>query len=256
MKILLRPFQLIYCVYAFIIFVTLLIIVFPLALIGSAFGAISGGNFLLSVYRWWGGIWYVLIGIRHKNILEAPHDSSRQYIFVANHISYLDGPCMVLSIQQHFRPLGKVEFVKVPLFGLIYRIVVVTVDRGSAEGRAKSVRRLKAVLKKGISIFIFPEGTFNETGDSLKAFYDGAFRLAIETQTPIKPLLFLDTYKLLHYRHVTTLRPGLERTIYLEEVPVDGLTMRDMPALKQRVYEIMDKKLKEYGADWIGKCEK
>ncbi len=38
---------------------------------------------------------------------------------------------------------------------------------------------------------VFPEGTFNMTTEPLKEFYDGAFRVAIETQTPVKPVLFL-----------------------------------------------------------------
>ncbi len=251
MRLLIGFFQIFYCLYAAIVFVVLLVVVFPLALIASLFGTITGGNFLLAVCRWWGTIWYMFIGIRHRNIYEAPHDFKKQYIFVANHISYLDAPCIVHTMKQRFRALGKVEMVKIPLFGWVYKIVVVTVDRSSPENRAKSVRRLKAVLRKGISIFIFPEGTFNITGQPLKDFYDGAFRLAIETQTPIKPILFLDTYKLMHYRHVFTLRPGLERSVYLEEIPVEGLSMKDLPALKQRVYEVMNKRLREYGADWM-----
>jgi 1-acyl-sn-glycerol-3-phosphate acyltransferase len=251
MKFLFRFFQLIYCLYAFVIFFITLVVVFPLALIASVFGTITGGNFLLWVCKCWGKLWYFLIGIRHKNVYEVPHDFKKQYIFVANHISYLDGPCIVHTMKQHFRPLGKVEMIHVPLFGLVYKIVVVTVDRSSPENRAKSVRRLKAVLRKGISIFIFPEGTFNMTGAALKDFYDGAFRLAIETQTPVKPILFLDTYKLMHHRHITTLQPGIERSVYLGEIPVDGLTMKDVPLLKQKVFDIMDQKLRQYKADWV-----
>jgi 1-acyl-sn-glycerol-3-phosphate acyltransferase len=42
---------------------------------------------------------------------------------------------------------------------------------------------------------MFPEGTFNETNAPLKDFYDGAFRIAIETKTAVKPVLFLDAYE-------------------------------------------------------------
>src|SRR6185503_2570225 len=81
--------------------------------------------------------------------------------------------------------------------GFIYKYAVVRVDRGDAVDRAKSVRNMKSVLKKGISIIVFPEGTFNMTPNPLKDFYDGAFRVAIETQMPIKPILFLDAYDLM-----------------------------------------------------------
>ena len=140
---------------------------------------------------------------------------------------------------------------KVPVFGYIYKNAIVAVDRSSAEARARSVRQLKAVLRKNISIFIFPEGTFNETGRPLKDFYDGAFRLAIETQTPIKPLLFLDAYERMNYKNFFSLTPGISRSVFLGEVKVEGLTMRDVPALKQKVYSIMEAGLIAYRAGWI-----
>ena len=49
---------------------------------------------------------------------------------------------------------------------------------------------------------VFPEGTFNMTTQPLKEFYDGAFRVAIETQTPVKPVLFLDAYSRMHYESI------------------------------------------------------
>ena len=196
--------------------------------------------------NWWARIWYGLIGVRHKEIYEAQHDKNKQYIFVGNHISYMDIPSFVRSIHQPVRALGKFEMVKFPVFGIIYRMAVVLVDRSSAEKRAKSVRALKAALHKGISIFIFPEGTFNETGKPLKEFYDGAFRIAIETQTPIKPLLFLDTQARLHYRGLFELIPGKSRTVFMPEICVSTYTMADVAKLKQQVFAIMEEGLIKY----------
>jgi 1-acyl-sn-glycerol-3-phosphate acyltransferase len=187
-----------------------------------------------------------MIGIQHGEIYETPHDQSKQYIFVANHISYMDIPPIVLCMHQSFRALGKYEMVKVPIFGWIYRAAVVLVDRKNAAARAKSIRALKAAIKNNVSIFIFPEGTFNETKGPLKNFYDGAFRIAIETQTPLKPILFVDTLKRLHYRSIFELTPGMNRAVYLAEVPVDGLTVADLPTLKQHVYQLMEDGLKRY----------
>ena len=85
----------------------------------------------------------------------------------------------------------------------------------------------------------------------LKEFYDGAFRVAIETQTPIKPVLFLDTYDRMNYSSVFSLNPGKCRIIYLDEISVEGLTMADVVKLKEKVYVIMENKLREYKASWI-----
>lgn len=251
MRLLEMPFRLLYCLYAVIIFIALMLLVVPFVVVGSFFGKIRGGNFIYRMCIFWGDSWFLLIGIRHRNLYETPHDRSKQYIFVANHISYLDAPVIVKTLRQRVRVLGKIEMAKVPVFGFIYRNAIVTVDRSNAEKRAKSVRILKSVIKKGISIFIFPEGTFNETHRPVKEFFDGAFRIAIETQTPIKPVLFLDAYSRMHYRSLLSLNPGRSRSVFLEEIPVAGLTSHDLPKLKQQVFAAMEKKLLEYKAAWI-----
>jgi 1-acyl-sn-glycerol-3-phosphate acyltransferase len=251
MSLLLKPLRLLYSLYAVTIFVILMLLIVPFVLVGSFFGKIGGGNFIYRMCCVWGDLWFFCIGIPHRNLYETPHDRSKQYIFVANHISYLDAPVIVKTLRQPVRVLGKIEMAKVPVFGFIYRNAIVTVDRSNAEKRAKSVRILKSVIRKGISIFIFPEGTFNETEKPVKEFFDGAFRIAIETQTPIKPVLFLDAYNRMHYRSVFSLSPGRSRSVFLDEISVAGLTSADLPKLKQQVYEVMDRKLREYKAAWI-----
>ena len=235
-----------YSLWAVFWFVALMFIVVAFALVFALFGKVRGGNMVYIVCNWWARAWYFLNGIRHREIYETPHSRDSQFIFVANHISYMDIPCIVRSMHQPVRILGKVEMAKYPVFGIIYRMAVVMVDRSTAEGRAKSVRGLKAALQKGISIFIFPEGTFNETGKPLKDFYDGAFRIAIETQTPVKPMLFVDTLERMHYGGFFTLTPGICRTIYMAEVPVDGYTIHDVQRLKQDVHDLMEEGLRRW----------
>jgi len=202
----------------------------------------------------WDDVWSFLIGIRHENIFESPLDPNRPYIFVANHNSYVDIPVIIKAIRkQHFRVLGKSEIKKIPIFGFIYSSAVVMVDRNNPADRSRSVRIIKSVLRKNISIVIFPEGTFNETGKPLKHFYDGAFRIAIEMQTPIKPILFLDAYDRMKSDSFFSLNPGPSRAVFLSEFPVEGLKMADVHRLKKNVFDYMEEKLLSYKASWIKK---
>lgn len=250
MKALLRPLQWIYSIYAFITFIAVMLLIFPFALIASFFGRIKGGNMTIRLCMLWADIWFFLIFIWHKKIYETPHDKKRSYIFLSNHISYLDAAILVKAYRQPIRPLGKVEMSKVPVFGLIYRNAIVTVDRSSAANRANSVRVLKSLINKGISVLVFPEGTFNMGTTPLKEFYDGAFRVAIETQTSIKPVLLLDAYRRMPYESLFRMTPGISRILYLEEISVAGYTVADLGKLKEQVYTIMEKKLIEYDAAW------
>jgi 1-acyl-sn-glycerol-3-phosphate acyltransferase len=241
-----------YTIYALFWFAFFTILAFPLVLIFSFFGKRRGGNMICSMAKIWADIWYFVIGIRHENIFESSYDPSRNYIFLFNHISYMDIPTLFKAIRkQPFRVLGKEEIKKIPVFGFIYSRGAVMVDRGDTIRRAKSVRALKSLLKHHISIGIFPEGTFNETGKALKSFYDGAFRIAIETQTPIKPVLFLDNYDLLNNRELLGLKHGKSRAVFLEEISPEGFTLKQISLFKQKVYGIMESKLKDYHVSWI-----
>jgi len=215
------------------------------------FGKIKGGNLVYKGCMVWADLWFFLVFIWHKNIYVEKPGKDQSYIFVANHISYLDSAIIPKTFRHPVRPLGKVEMSKVPVFGFIYKNVIVTVDRSSSANRTKSVQILKSVLRKGISILVFPEGTFNMTHRPLKDFYDGAFRIAIETGTPIKPVLFLDTYSRMHYKSIFSLNPGRSRSLFLSEVSVEGLTLKDIFALKAKVFEMMEVALVEHKAGWI-----
>ncbi len=253
MKALLKPLQILYCIYAITLFLAIMLLIFPFVMLAALLGRIQGGNLILRLCTLWADIWFPLIFIFHKRIFEQPHDKQKQYVFVTNHISYLDSAVLVKVIRQPIRPLGKVEMAKIPLFGYIYKNAIVTVDRSNAANRAKSIRVLTSIIKKGISVFFFPEGTFNTTHRPLKDFYDGAFRLAIETQTPVKPVLFLDTYSRMHYDSAWSMTPGKCRVVFLEEIPVAGLTVTDAADLKLKTHKIMSAKLEAYKAAWIKK---
>lgn len=252
MRLLLIPFRGLYCLYALLLFIIGMILTFPFVVVFSWQDSPESGDNIYRACRVWGAAWMTLVGLRHTNQFETTPREDRQYIFIANHISYLDIPLILRSVQRNsFRILGKAEMRKVPIFGYIYSRAVVMVDRSSSHQRSLSVRELKSVLAQGTSIFIFPEGTFNETRQPLKELYDGAFRIAIETQTPLQPILFLGTYEQMHYSTVFSLLPGSTRAIYLPAVDVEGLTIEDLPVLKQRVARLMEERLIRYQARWI-----
>lgn len=251
MRPFLKPLQRLYAVYAIVVFVALMIPVFIWSLLVLAAGRIRGGNLIYYGCIVWADVWFALIFIWHKNVYVQKPRPHQPYIFVANHISYLDSACVPKTFRRPLRPLGKVEVAKVPVFGTIYKNIVVSVDRSSPEHRARSVQTLKSILQKEISVLVFPEGTFNTTGQPLKDFYDGAFRIAIETGTPVMPVLLLHTFDRMHTDSVLSLNPGRSRSVFLPEIPVAGLTAADVPALKAKVFGIMSRELRKARAGWI-----
>ena len=104
-----KPLLLLYNLYAVVLFVILMVPVFLFAVPVSFLGHIKGGNLIYKACRFWADVWFALIFIRQKNIYEQPLKKGQSYIFVANHISYLDSAIMVKAFRQPLRALGKIE---------------------------------------------------------------------------------------------------------------------------------------------------
>jgi 1-acyl-sn-glycerol-3-phosphate acyltransferase len=248
----LQPIRWIYCVYAFVWFIAIMLLLFPFVIIASFFGRIRGGNTIFRICMLWADLWFPLVFIFPKRIYTSSHDKTKQYVFVLNHTSLLDAAVIPKAFRQPVRPLGKAEMSKIPVFGFIYKNAIVTVNRSSAADRFHSLVILKSIIGKGISVLFFPEGTYNKTHQPLKSFFDGAFRIAIETQTPVKPVLLLDNYTRLPYQDALSFNPGRCRILFLDEIPVSGLTSHDADKLKENVCQLMENKLREYNVAWIG----
>ena len=55
----------------------------------------------------------------------------------------------------------------------------------------------------------------------------------------------------MHYASLFSLNPGKSRSVFMEEISVEGLTMDHVKILKEKVYKVMEDGLKKYNASWI-----
>lgn len=233
-----------YTLYASITFCILFFVFFPFILL---FGICKQKKILWHITRVWSSIWLFFLAMPTRIIYDYPYtDTNKGYIVVANHQSYLDTPLIFKAIPFMVSPLAKFELSKIPLFGYLYKQMTVLVDRSSTESKVQSMKTLRSIIENGQSIFIFPEGTFNETSEPMLPFYDGAFKIAIQTQTPILPMLFPDTAKRFHYSSFWKWSPGVNRVIYLEPILTEGLTVKDIASLKAKTRQLMSEKMQEY----------
>lgn len=238
---LLQPF---YTTYVVVTFLLSLAVVFPLVAIVSLANNAKGRKVIHFIIKRWAIIWLYVIGMPVRIKGAVPQDGN--YVFVANHISYIDTISIFPAVRRYFRPLGKKEMSKAPLVGYIYKQITIMVDRSNTVSRAVSMRLMSRALRKESSIIIFPEGTFNETPAPLKDFYDGAFRLAITCQKDIVPVILPDSLLRWHYSAWWKLWPGNNRAIYLPPVSVAGMDMKDLPRLKEQVFAQMETALIEH----------
>ncbi len=236
-----RILHIIHATYMLLTFTASVLVAFPFFVLIGLMNNAQSRKMIWYIIHYWamGWLWVSGMPLRRKG----PKPPPGRYVVVLNHISYLDAIMIFPALRNYFRPLGKKEMAHIPLMGFIYKQITLLVDRSNQHSRAKSMRLMYRTVRNEADIVIFPEGTFNETGAPLKSFYDGAFRLAINAQTPILPVLLPDTEKRWHYSAWWKTSPGRNRAVYLDPIPVDGLTLNDLPALKEKVYRVMEKEL-------------
>ena len=131
--------------------------------------------------------------IRREYKIPNYHNS---YMLVANHCSMMDIMLMLYCSKNPFVFVGKKELSRLPLFGYFYKRVAIMVDRKSPQSRREVYTQAMACIEAGLSICIFPEGGVpDDESIIIDKFKDGAFRIAIECQIPIVPMVFYDAKK-------------------------------------------------------------
>ncbi|HHE04904.1 MAG TPA: 1-acyl-sn-glycerol-3-phosphate acyltransferase [candidate division WOR-3 bacterium] len=151
---------------------------------------------LFAIYKIFLKISFFILGIRVKvlgieNIPEPP------FIIAPNHTSYLDPPALIMVISYNIRAMAKKSVFNIPILGIALSIgKFIKVDRSSASRASKSFREAEKLLKSGIPLMIFPEGTRTYNGN-LQRFKGGVARLSLKSGVPVVPTVIKGGFELL-----------------------------------------------------------
>jgi 1-acyl-sn-glycerol-3-phosphate acyltransferase len=189
--------------------------------------------------RVWAYVTLAIMLIRCKVKGREKIDTKKVFVFVGNHQSQLDIPVFAAACSNTFRFLSKAELTKIPVFGYLLKRLYITVDRKDKNDRSKSIALMKRSLEQGISVFLCPEGTRNRTDEPLIEFKDGAFRLAIEAQVPVAVLTVMDSKKRNSPQSQLELIPGTIHCVWDDPIETKGMTIDDVPLLKEKVVQLM-----------------
>jgi len=162
-------------------------------------------------------------------------DHKASYVFMPNHLSFLDGPVMVMVIPQSVRVIVKKNVFGIPILGWAMRYVgCVPVDRRAGGGGIKSIEKASRLMReRGYSFLIFPEGTRSLDG-KLQRFRRGGFFLAIAGGAPIVPVTIGGTFELMPKGQFGAKR-GTVSVVFHPPVPVDGDSEGNVAELVERV---------------------
>ena len=174
--------------------------------------------------------------VKVKNIDKL--NSEESSMIIANHASYMDIFLMLILSKKPFVFVGKKELSEIPIFGYIYRRAAILVDRSDSKSRYNVYKEANEVLKNGYNVCIFPETHYLDDTILLGDFKRGAFKIAIENNLPINPIVFYDC-KLKHPWYPRFGKTGKLRAKVLDKIQVNNLTQDDIPMLTEKAYSII-----------------
>ncbi|MGB0429802.1 MAG: lysophospholipid acyltransferase family protein [Bacteroidia bacterium] len=237
-----RILQNIWAAWGVLVFIAFMFPALPFYIIGIA---IWGGKAIQKVHfisRIWARCIFLFIGVIPKNIGSFKPNKKQSHVLISNHQSAIDIPLCAVASALPFRFLSKSELGKIPVLGWIIRNIYLTVDRANAQARIKSMDKMKSALNDGSSLFIYPEGTRNKSLNPTNKFFDGAFKLAIESQKPLGILVIVNAKEICPPTGFN-LKPGILKYKWVESIETKGLKANELGDLKARAKQKIDETL-------------
>ncbi|KAF8097493.1 hypothetical protein N665_0286s0004 [Sinapis alba] len=128
--------------------------------------------------------------------LENLPSSDTPAVYVSNHQSFLD-IYTLLSLGQSYKFISKTGIFVIPVIGWAMSMMgVVPLKRMDPRSQVDCLKRCMELVKKGASVFFFPEGTRSKDG-RLGPFKKGAFTVAAKTGVPVVPITLMGTGKIM-----------------------------------------------------------
>jgi 1-acyl-sn-glycerol-3-phosphate acyltransferase len=225
----------------------------PLIVLATiAFGLVSlivslfetSGRRQITVARAWARclLWVSGVAVKVEGLEKIAPEGS--YVFVSNHLSYMDTPVVLANIPVQFRFLAKRGLFQIPLLGThLARAGHIPVPRGDVRAAVKTMTTAaQAIRDRGISLLIFPEGGRSQTGE-LASFKEGAAYIAIRAGVPLVPIALKGTSQVLPYGS-GQVRSGSVTLRIGEPIPTDQVQLRDRmritAELRDRIVSMLD----------------
>ena len=231
-KALLFPYQ----VFIILFFFPLTYVWGVVSYVASFFDA--NGNLAHRCLTQWARTSLALAGLRVQIEGQERLNPKNTYIFMPNHASFLDTLLAFAYIPGDSRNIIKEEVFSIPLFGLILRRSGhIPLDRKNPWKALKSLRQAADLLKEGISVVVFPEGTRTPNGE-IQEFKTALFILPIRSRIPVVPVLIEGTFQALKRGSILVNPVPLKLTFY-DPIPADSFGVRDRRLYAEKVREVI-----------------
>lgn len=184
-----------------------------------------------------------LVGVKINVVGLKELDWRRTYIFMCNHVSNLDPPVVLPVMPRRTSVMVKKELFRTPILGWGMRLAqLVAIDRRNREAALASMRFAADVLRSGLNMTVWPEGTRSRDG-RLLPFKKGPFYLAMDTGVPIVPITVVGTHEIWP-KGEFAVHPGTATVIFHKPIDPAGYSSQEelVHAVREQIRNALPEK--------------
>jgi 1-acyl-sn-glycerol-3-phosphate acyltransferase len=175
-------------------------------------------------------------------------EDGKSYLFLPNHVSFLDIPLFGGFIPRYLRGVEDSRQHKWPVYGwAMKRLGNITIDRTSPRSSLKSLAKAGDYIHAGCSVILFPEG--GRTSDGvLRPFKKLPFHMAKQAKVEIVPIAMKGMFEI-NRKKSLLLNPGVIQLKFGKPITLDVIQALDANALKEHVRDELMSMLQQLEAN-------
>jgi len=165
-------------------------------------------------------------------------DPRKVYVMVSNHQSGAD-ILVLFKLYSHYKWVAKQSLFYYPFIGWnMWLNGYISIVRTRGRSKLMMMDKAASSVRKGNSVMLFPEGTRTHDGN-IQPFKTGAFRLALETKSPILPVAIKGTYEAIRKNSLLIHKNyGLKVTV-LDPIPYEVFAGSEPKDIAARVHDLI-----------------
>ena len=200
----------------------------------KAAGAPGAKAYIHRYVRMWAGTLLRIAGVTVTVKGQENIPKGRAVVFTPNHQGDYDIPLMLMYLDEPHALVAKIETRKIPLVRTWMKLLdCVFIDRKNPRQAVTAMKEAGALLARGESVIVFPEGTRSK-GDAMGEFKHGAFKMAFAAGAPVVPVVIDGSYKIMEANH-NLMCPGHVTMTVLPPIETAGLDRAAQKALPDEV---------------------
>ncbi len=173
----------------------------------------------------------------------------RSVLFVGNHRSIFDILILYTNTKIPTGIISKKEMGKFPIFNIwMKNIGCLFLDRDDIKQGLKTILTAVEMVKSGMCMAIFPEGTRNKVEGTFLPFKGGSFKIAEKSGCDVIPFTVIGSAAIFE-DHKPFIKKAKVVLAFSEPIKTEGLTREELKTIPERAREAVMEKYEKHVAE-------